>query len=207
MDMGKSDAEGSAVTLSDDAVTLRPWSREDAWFMAEASADPAIRRYNGVLDRLGNPAPPLSATDAEVVIDEFASSWRTFASTGRPSGVAFAILDARSGDLAGCCGVDDWSKSDVAQFGYWIGPNARGRGYATRAAILLTRWLFELGAGRVFLTIVAGNDASLAVARRAGFAYEGTMRSHGVWQGQRCDVMCFAALPLEWKARVREEGS
>src|SRR5215469_10485526 len=78
------------------------------------------------------------------------------------------------------------------------GRRARRRGYATRAAILLTRWLFGLGAARVFLTIVAGNEQSVAVARRAGFVYEGTMRDHGVWQGQRCDVMLFAALPLEW---------
>jgi RimJ/RimL family protein N-acetyltransferase len=103
--------------------------------------------------------------------------------------------------LVGCCGVDDWSKADVAQFGYWIAASARGRGYATRAAILLTRWLFELGAARVFLTIVAGNEPSIAVAHRAGFVHEGTMRSHGVWLGQRCDVMWFAALPLEWTMR------
>jgi RimJ/RimL family protein N-acetyltransferase len=105
----------------------------------------------------------------------------------------------------GCCGVDDWTKEDVAQFGYWIAPNARGRGYATRATILLTRWLFDLGAARVFLTIVAGNEDSVAVARRAGFAYEGTMRAHGVWQGQRCDVMLFAALPHEWAMRRQDE--
>ncbi len=78
------------------------------------------------------------------------------------------------------------------------GGVARARGYATRAAILLTRWLFDVGAARVFLTIVAGNEVSVAVARRAGFVYEGTMRAHGVWQGKRCDVMWFAALPLEW---------
>lgn len=173
--------------------------------MAEASADPAIRRYNGVLDRLGRPAPPLSTTDAEAVIDKFALNWRAFATTGTPSGVAFAIVDARSGELAGCCGVDDWSKADVAQFGYWIAANARGRGYATRAAILLTRWLFELGAARVFLTIVVGNEESVAVARRAGFVYEGTMRSHGIWQGRRCDVMWFAAVPLEWTMRGPDE--
>jgi RimJ/RimL family protein N-acetyltransferase len=71
--------------------------------------------------------------------------------------------------------------------------------------ILLTRWLFELGAARVFLTIVAGNDTSVAVARHAGFVYEGTMRSHGVWQDERCDVMWFAALPREWTAREAEE--
>jgi Acetyltransferase (GNAT) domain len=82
-------------------------------------------------------------------------------------------MDTRSGELAGCCGVDDWSKADVAQVGYWIATNARGRGYATRAAVLLTRWLFELGAARVFLTIVAGNEGSIAVARRAGFVFEG----------------------------------
>jgi RimJ/RimL family protein N-acetyltransferase len=169
--------------------------------MAEACADPSIRRYNGALDRLGRPTPPLSIPDAEVVIDEFASKWRAFATTGTPSGgVAFAITDTRSGELVGCCGLDDWSKADVAQFGYWLAPGARGHGYATRAAVLLTRWLFELGAARVFLTIVAGNEQSVAVARRAGFVYEGTMRARGVWQGERCDVMWFAALPHEWTA-------
>jgi len=196
--------ESPVVTLSDGLVTLRPWSRDDARFMAEASADPAIRRYNGSHDRL-HPTPPLSTTDAEAVIDESALNWRAFAATGTPSGVAFAILDTRSSELVGCCGVDNWSKEDVAQFGYWIAPNARGRGYATRAAILLTRWLFDVGAARVFLTIVAGNEVSVAVARRAGFVYEGTMRAHGVWQGKRCDVMWFAALPLEWAMRRPDE--
>ena len=189
------------MILSDDVVTLRPWSKDDAAFMAEAFADPAIRRYNGTLDRLGHPAPLLSLTDAEAVIDEFGVNAAAFATTGKPTGVAFAITDAKSGELAGCCGVDDWSKADVAQFGYWLAPNARGRGYATRAVILLARWLFELGAARAFLTIVAGNEASIAVARRAGFLHEGTMRAHGVWQGQRCDVMWFAALPHEWPMR------
>jgi len=195
-------SDDPVATLSDGVVTLRPWSKVDAAFLAEASADPAIRRYNGVLDRLGHPSPPLSIVDAEAFIEEWALNWRAFGVTETPSaGVVFAIVDARSGDLVGCCGVDDWSTADVAQFGYWIAAGARGRGYATRAVILFTRWLFELGAARVFLTIVADNDASVAVARRAGFVHEGTMHSHAVWQGRRCDVMWFAALPLEWTRR------
>ena len=196
--MREARAGDPVVTLSDDVVTLRSWARDDAGFMAEAFADRAIRRFNGVLDRQGRPAPPLSIAGAEAEIDEFSSNWRAFATTETPSGVVFAITDAKSGAAVGCCGVDGWSKSDVAQFGYWIAPGARGRGYATRGAVLLTRWLFELGAARVFVTIVAENEASAAVARRAGFVYEGTMRAHGVWQGRRCDVMWFAALPLEW---------
>lgn len=193
-------AEGNdpSVTLSDGTVTLRPWSRGDAPFMAEASADPAVRRYNGVHDRQGRPAPPLSIQDAEVAIDRFVHSWGGYRTTRTPSGVAFAISDARSGELVGCCGVDDWSEEDVAQLGYWLAAGARGRGYATRAVVLLTRWLLGLGAARVFLTIVTGNEESVAVARRAGFGYEGTMRAHTVWEGERCDVMWFAALPLKW---------
>jgi RimJ/RimL family protein N-acetyltransferase len=183
------------VTLSDGLITLRPWSADDARFMAAASADPAIRRYNGSHDRLGNPAPPLSTRDAEAVIAEFATSWRAFAMTGTPAGVAFAIVDTDSGELVGCCGVDDWTDEDVAQFGYWIAPNARRRGYATRAAILLTRWLFDLGAARVFLTVVAGNEGSVAVARRAGFWVRGndarTQRLAG--QALRRDVVRCAA--------------
>lgn len=192
------------VTLTDGVVTLRPWSRDEASFMAQANADPGIRRYNGSHDREGHPAPPLSTTDAQAVIEQFESHWQSFAAGGRPSGVAFAIADESTGDPVGCCGVDDWSDEDVAQFGYWVAPDGRGKGYATRAAILMTRWLFELGAARVCLKIVAGNDDSVAVARRAGFVYEGTMRASSVWLGQRCDVLLFAALPSEWVPRPDE---
>jgi RimJ/RimL family protein N-acetyltransferase len=112
------------------------------------------------------------------------------------------IQDTGSGELCGACGVDDWTTEDVAQFGYWIAPGARGRGRATRAATLITRWLFERGAARVALTVVAGNEGSAAVARRAGFVHEGTMREHSVWRGERYDVMWFAALPREWAMRL-----
>src|SRR6266545_808485 len=65
IDVREADADIPVVSLSDGVVTLRPWSRDDAGFMAEAFADPAIRRYNGAHDRLGRPAPPLSIEDAE----------------------------------------------------------------------------------------------------------------------------------------------
>ncbi len=191
----------SMVVVSRGMVRLRPWSPEDAPFLAEASADPAIRRYNGGHDRHGHAMAPPTRADAEATIAQFAHSWRVFASGGTPSGVVFVITEDETGEPVGCCGVDDWTGEDVAQIGYWIAATARGHGYATAAVILLTRWLFERGAARVFLTVVAGNERSLAVARRAGFVYEGTMRAHSVWDGQRCDVLWFAALPLDWPMR------
>lgn len=184
------DGERSPVVLSDDAVVLRPWSSSDAIFMAEASRDPAIERYNGPV--------PASVADAMTVIERIEQSWRTFEVEGDPTGAAFAIVDASSGEPVGMCGIDHWSSADVAQFGYWLAAGARGRGLATRAVMLMTGWLFTLGAARVFLTIDSENAASAAVALRAGFIHEGTLRAYGVWAGQRKDVDVFAALPDEW---------
>jgi len=178
------------LTLSDDAVVLRPWTPADAGFMHSASLDPAIQRYNGPV--------PDSVEDAALVIERIEGCWRSFQTEGDPTGVAFAIVDAASDEPVGMCGVDDWSDTAVAQFGYWLAADARGRGLATRAVTLMTGWLFELGAARVFLTIQSDNAGSAAVARRAGFTYEGTLRSYGVWQGQRKDVDVFAVLPQEW---------
>jgi RimJ/RimL family protein N-acetyltransferase len=179
--------------LSDDVILLRPWTPADAGFLAEAVKDPAIQRYNG-------PAPT-TPEGAASVLDEIEQRWKAFATTGDPTGVAYAIVDAAAGDGSpvGMCGVDGWSSTDVAQFGYWLAAGDRGRGFATRAVRLMTSWLFELGAARVFVTIVSDNAASAAVARRAGFTYEGTLRSYGVWEGRRQDVDVFAVLPHEWR--------
>lgn len=190
----------SNVVQSDRLVVLRPWTRDDAPFLAGAGADPAIRQYNGNHDRHGYPDPIPTAAQAKATIEDFEQALEVFATSGLPIGVAFVIEDAESGKPVGCCGVDDWTGEDVAQIGYWLVPTARGHGYATRAVVLLTTWLFELGAARVFLTVVAGNEGSAAVARRAGFVHEGTMRSHAIWRGQRSDVLWFGALPSEWRS-------
>lgn len=183
----------SPLTLSDGVVVLRRWSSSDASCLAEASRDPAIERYNG-------PAPA-SIAEAIAVIERFESSWRTFEREGDPTRTAFAIVEAPEGVPVGMCGIDHWSSTGVAQFGYWLAAAARGRGLATRAVTLMTGWLFELGAARVFLTIESENTASAAVAQRAGFTCEGTLRAYGVWQGQRKDVDVFAVLPGDWPPR------
>jgi RimJ/RimL family protein N-acetyltransferase len=181
--------ERSPVTLADGVVVLRRWRRSDAPFLFEASKDPAIERFNG-------PAPE-SIADASSVIERIEDSWRSFETDGDPTGAAFAIVDAASGEPVGMCGIDSWSNTDVAQFGYWLAPAARGSGLATRAVMLMTTWMFKLGAARVFLTIQSENTTSAAVARRAGYTLEGTLRGHDVWRGHRQDVDVFAILPHE----------
>ena len=104
-------------SLFDAQVLLRQWHRDDAHFMATASADPDIQRYNGAHDRNGRPDPALSMDEAERAIDRFRTNRLEFETTGNPTGVVFAITDAISGKVVGCCGVDDWTGEDVAQIG------------------------------------------------------------------------------------------
>lgn len=93
-------------------------------------------------------------------MDGFRQQLDAFAISGTPGGVVFVIEEAESGEPVGSCGVDSWTSEDVAQIGHWLVPGARGHGYATRAVVLLTTWLFGLGAARVFLTVAAENASS-----------------------------------------------
>jgi RimJ/RimL family protein N-acetyltransferase len=56
------------------------------------------------------------------------------------------------------------------ELGYAVGPAHRGQGLAVRAVRVMAAYAFEqLGAPRVILELEAENDASVAVATKAGF--------------------------------------
>ena len=83
-----------------------------------------------------------------------------------------------------------------ASVAYWLVPEARRRGVATRAVRLLVRWAFATfdDLVRIELWSIVGNDASDAVARRAGFVEEGILRSRLRVGGTYRDVRCFSVL-------------
>jgi RimJ/RimL family protein N-acetyltransferase len=85
-----------------------------------------------------------------------------------------------------------------AAVGYWLVPEARGRGAATQAVRLLARWAFaELGLARLELTCGPENEASQHVAERCGFSREGILRSHVPFKGGRRDSVIYSLLPGE----------
>jgi ribosomal-protein-alanine N-acetyltransferase len=180
--------------ISDGVTTLRPWVAGDVSFLMEASADPAIRRYSLSRSR------PFTAVEAQAQLRDCESYWLTTDALGRPSG-SLVIADAATGVALGQCGIDGWSSCEVAQIGYWLTPKARGRGIATRAVVQLTNWLFDLGASRVFLTVVEDNHASIRVAQRAGFLLEGATGKQTIWNGRCQEVLGFAVAAEDWKRR------
>jgi RimJ/RimL family protein N-acetyltransferase len=75
-----------------------------------------------------------------------------------------------------------------ARVGYWVLPEARGQGVATRALALAADWaLTDLGLHRLELDHAVGHDVSCRIAERCGFRYEGTLRG-AMFEAERYDA-------------------
>ena len=70
-----------------------------------------------------------------------------------------------------------------AEIGWWLAPEARGRGVATVAVDLVAAWALgpPLGLRQVWARIGPDNAASARVAAGAGFRLLGTAAGGGVW--------------------------
>ena len=85
-----------------------------------------------------------------------------------------------------------------AAVGYWLTPEARGRGVVTHAVRLIARWAFDdVGIARLELTCGPDNRASQRVAERCGFTREGVLRSRVRFKGGRRDTVVFSLLAGE----------
>jgi RimJ/RimL family protein N-acetyltransferase len=150
--------------VSDGVVSLRRWRESDAAEVARACADAETARWLPV------PVPYREVDGLAYVGGVVPTEW--FAGT-----VAnVAVVDAADGALLGAAGLT--RRSGIGEVGYWTAPWARGRGVATRAALLHARWgMQELGLPRVELLADVDNAASQRVAEKAGFVREGVLRS------------------------------
>lgn len=86
--------------------------------------------------------------------------------------------DGSAGRLLGGCGLHriDWAVRRF-EIGYWIRPEAAGRGHVSEAVRLLGELAFRrLGARRVEIRMDALNLKSRAVAERCGYELEGILR-------------------------------
>jgi RimJ/RimL family protein N-acetyltransferase len=170
--------------LADEAVALRPWTQVDVDELVRCCNDPLVRRFISVI-----PAP-YTAEDARAFV----------ARTVMVGELNLAVTDRATGALLGAVGVGvkPWD-AGMAEIGYWLAPEARGRGAATRALRLLSRWtLREWPIGRLHLMADIDNTASQAVAERAGFTREGVHRkARFAPGGVRTDMVIFSLLEGE----------
>jgi RimJ/RimL family protein N-acetyltransferase len=166
------------VRLEDGEVALRPFTEDDVPALAAAlQNDPEIDRWT----RIPSPYTEEHAREFIATTDER----------------AFAVVDQKSGELLGGIGARLHDEG-VVEIGYWVRADARGRGVATRALVLIARFaVTELGARRIQLTTDPANVASQRVAEKAGFRREGILRSLHEFKGRRRDAVMFSLLPQD----------
>jgi RimJ/RimL family protein N-acetyltransferase len=143
-------------------VTLRPWEPADVSFVYDACQDAEIQRWT-------NLPSPFRAADAVALLQ--------FSTTLRERGTAalFAVTSTDQGELLGAVSLRDIERKEGrASIGYWIASEARGRGVAKAAVEAAARWAMDaLGVGEVYADVLPGNDASVRVLERCGFAPDG----------------------------------
>ncbi|MFS2031568.1 GNAT family N-acetyltransferase, partial [Curtobacterium sp. CT11-45] len=100
--------------------------------------------------------------------------------------------------VVGCVGVTAIEHTHgTAWISYWLTPEARGRGMATRALAAAAEDAFALGLHRLELGHRTNNPASCAVATRAGFRAEGVERDKLRYGDDRFDVETHARLATD----------
>jgi len=167
--------------LAGAGVRLRPWTMDDVDDLVLCCNDEQVRRFL--------PPIPIPYTREHAVAFVQAGDERL-----QSDAIAMAVVDG-AGMLLGSIGVRMLGDG-VAQTGYWVAPEARGRGVASSALGLLSDWaLPTLGLVRLQLYTDTENPVSMRVAVRAGFTREGTLRRWYVIRGQRRDAVMFSLLP------------
>jgi RimJ/RimL family protein N-acetyltransferase len=170
--------------LEQDGVRLRPWSLDDLDDVVRCCNDEQVRRF----------LPPIPIPYTQLDAEEFITG--ADEALERDS-VTMAVCDAPSGELRGAVGMR-MLEPEVAQFGYWVDPEARGQGIASSALTLVSRWVLrELAPARLQLFTDVENEASKRVAERAGFTREGLLRNWYDLRGERRDAVMFSLLPRD----------
>ena len=164
-------------------LSIRKWRIED-------KSDLAINLNNlKVLNNLRDGLPyPYTEDDAEDFIQMMLSA-------DSDSTFAFAItLDNK---VIGSIGVfrKDNIHSRTAEMGYYIGEPYWGNGYMTNAIKQTCEYVFEnTDIIRIFAEPFAHNIASCRALEKAGFQYEGTLKSNAVKCGNVVDMKMYALI-------------
>ncbi|RKT04992.1 RimJ/RimL family protein N-acetyltransferase [Streptomyces sp. 3211.6] len=173
------------LTLSTARLTLRPFAPSDAEEVHAACQDPEIQRWTVV-------PSPYERAHAEEWVNEFSpAAWR------EDRAYTFAVRLGEDGPLVASVGVHVRGPG-AYEIGYWTTKEHRGRGYMTEAVDGVARWLFtEVGAGRLEWRAAVGNAPSRAVAEKAGFRVEGTLRAALDIRGTLRDCWVGGLLPSD----------
>ncbi|MER6916619.1 GNAT family N-acetyltransferase [Streptomyces sp. NPDC000594] len=174
------------ITLTTQRLLLRPFTTDDADEVHQACQDPDILRWTTV------PSPYRHEDAVDYTGHTVPEGWHN------GTMYTFAVLPRDGGPLMASISVTLRTYSGTWEIGFWTAREHRGRGIITEAVGALAHWTFtRLGATRLEWRAEVGNTASRAVAERAGFTIEGSLRAALLNHGTLRDVWVGSLLPSD----------
>ena len=146
--------------LTTDRLTIRSWRDDDAPRLLDILGRSEVMRWLGD----GDPQPLKDLDEARAKIEKFRSR-----STTPPLG-GWAIEVTDTGVVAGSVlllTLPDAEAGEV-EIGWWLHPDAQGRGYASEAAAAVLTHGFAHGLTEIHALTHTDNHPSQAVCRRLG---------------------------------------
>lgn len=170
--------------LSDGTFTIRAYRLSDA----EAVYSAALESVAEVFPWLPWCHPGYALRETEGWLEHCVHTWDI--------GVEFnfGIFDAATGEFLGGCGLNQIRPlNKIANLGYWVRTSAAGRGAATAATVLTSRFgLEDIGLNRIEILAAVGNHASQRVAEKSGAFREGILRKRLELHGTVHDAVIFS---------------
>lgn len=109
------------------------------------------------------------------------------------------MIYEQGGRPLGFANISRHGSADVADWGFYLAPDApAGTGQALGAAVL--RFSFsDLGLHKLCGEVLGFNDRSLRFHQRLGFQQEGRLREQHYDGSSYHDIVCFGLLRSEWQ--------
>jgi RimJ/RimL family protein N-acetyltransferase len=172
--------------IETERLLLRPLRVSDVDAFVELHADPQVNHFVGSLSR-------------QQAFDRLTAIERQWAERGH--GLC-AIELKSSGNFIGRSGLQYWEQFDEVELGWTLSADHWGHGYASEAAQACLDWGFARLDDDYFTALMRpGNDASVRVALRLGFA----PRREDHLQGR--PVTVYAVEPPPCRLALRHIGS
>lgn len=165
---------------------IRKWELSDAKELAAALSNKKVQ--DNLRDGLPYPYTEQDGTD-------YISA---MLSTDENETFAFSITV--EGKVIGSIGIFRQGNihRQTAELGYFIAEDYWGKGIMTEAVKQICEYVFDKSdIIRIYAEPFAYNDASCRVLEKAGFQYEGTLRSNAVKNGEVIDMKMYSLLKTE----------
>jgi [ribosomal protein S5]-alanine N-acetyltransferase len=115
------------------------------------------------------------------------------------TGKCWAICSTDNKIFYGVCTLNFWKKEHrKAETGYWIFPEYWGKGIVPEALGKIFEYGFnEMNLHRIAAEVEDDNPASIAVLKKMGFSYEGTLKECEIKEGRFINLEIYALLKNE----------